>query len=313
MKRQQLKTTGQFYSFKYLKTGLFSLTLGLLGLSSCSNDDIEPSNLYVEIPDAHFEAILVEQGIDSDGTINGQILRTEAESISKLDLNLNSNHGEIADLTGIEGFTNLTFLSAANQQIESIDLSSNTQLDTLIFFNNYLTEIDLSANSKLIWADLNFNELSSISGLSNSESLKIIDLSYNFFEHLTIASESIETLFVMQNQLKTIDVSGVTNLRSMLLTTNQLETVDLTGNTLLETLILSDNQIAELDLSQNTSLTHFYISSNALINLDVSQNTALVDLRVDRNPTLSCIKIGDGQNIASSKLSEYQQLNTDCF
>lgn len=313
MERQQFKTTSQFYTSKHLKSGLLILALGSLGLSSCSNDEPEPTNLYLEISDAHFEAILIGQGIDSDGAINGQMLRTDAENVSKLDLNLNSNHGEIESLSGIEGFTNLTFLSAANQQIESVDLSFNTKLDTLIFFNNYLTEIDLSANSKLIWADLNFNELSSISGLSNAESLKIIDLSYNFFEHLTIENESIETLFVMQNQLKTIDASGAVNLKSLLLTSNQIEAVDLSNNTLLETLILSDNQIEELDLTQNTALTYFYISSNALTTLDVSQNTALEDLRVDRNPSLSCIKIGSEQNIATSKLSDHQQLSTNCF
>ena len=31
--------------------------------------------------DQHFESILIEQGIDSDGTINQQMLKTDAEKI----------------------------------------------------------------------------------------------------------------------------------------------------------------------------------------------------------------------------------------
>ena len=61
------------------------------------------------MPDPHFESILIEQGIDTDGMINQQILKSDAEKVKNLDLNLNQSFGEISDLTGIEGFVNYRF------------------------------------------------------------------------------------------------------------------------------------------------------------------------------------------------------------
>ena len=110
-------------------------------MGSCSEDngnDNLPNNQYLLIPDNYFEQLLIDQGIDTDGTINGQMLREDAEQVNRLDLNLENHFGEIEDLKGIEGFTNITFLSAAGQNIEDIDLSSNTKLDTLFLQNNYL-------------------------------------------------------------------------------------------------------------------------------------------------------------------------------
>ncbi|TXG39719.1 hypothetical protein [Seonamhaeicola maritimus] len=60
-------------------------------------------------------------------------------------------------------------------------------------------------------------------------------------------------------------------------------------------------------------LTHLYSSSNLLTGLDVSHNSGLIDLRVDRNPELTCIKIENEQNIPTVTLSEYQKLNTSCL
>ena len=85
--------------------------LALFHIVSCSSDDETPNPLndtYLSIPDIQFETKLIEQGIDSDGTINQQMLKSDAEAVSILDLNLSNNFGKISDLTGIEGFVNIT-------------------------------------------------------------------------------------------------------------------------------------------------------------------------------------------------------------
>ena len=104
---------------------------------------------------------MIEQGIDSDGILNQKMLKSDAEDITHLDLNLSANFGQITDLTGVEGFVNLTLLSAANQKIEAVDLSYNIKLDTLNMLGNHLTNIDLSKNLNLIFVDLQSNELKS--------------------------------------------------------------------------------------------------------------------------------------------------------
>ena len=143
------------------KINLTVYILALLLFTACAKDDEHTkstNDTYINIPDNYFETKLVEQGIDSDGLVNQQILKTDAEKISRLDLNLSANYGEIADLTGIEGFINLKLLSAGNQELDSIDLSYNTQLDTLYLSGNKFSSIDLSNNPNLIFVDIQIGQ-----------------------------------------------------------------------------------------------------------------------------------------------------------
>lgn len=300
--------------FNYTKIAYPVVALTLFLIVSCSNDEHpNPINdAYLSIPDPLFETILIEQGIDSDGIINQKMLKADAEEVRLLDLNLSANLGEISDLTGIEGFVNLKLLSAAGQKIENIDLSHNTLLDTVYLTANHISSIDLSHNPNLIFLDLVSNNLSSISGLSSATNLKKLNLSWNYLEELSIHNTSLEVLHISNNELKSIDINGAINLKNILLTTNKLTIVDLSTNTLLETLLISDNKIQNINLAYNSNLTHLYITSNSLTNLDVSNNQKLVDLRVDRNPELTCIKIQNTQDIPTVSKSDYQELNETC-
>ena len=290
------------------------IVLSFLLMASCSTDNENPSpiGMYVSIPDAHFEAELIEQGIDSDGVINQKILKTDAEKVTRLDLNLSSHFGEISDLTGIEEFVNITFLSAVGQEIQEIDLSSNTALDTLLLSGNSLEKLDIRKNPNLILLDAQSNELTSIKGLSDAKNLKKVNLSFNYFEEFSIDNQSIEALLISHNLLTSIDIEGALNLKNVMLTSNQLTELVLQTNLMLETLLLSDNKLSNLHLEYNFHLTHLYISSNSLTGLDVSRNQKLIDLRADRNPDLTCIKIANSQEIPTVSLSDHQELNTIC-
>jgi hypothetical protein len=281
---------------------------------SCSDDEaINPiHDMDIAIPDAQFETLLIDLGIDSDGMVNQRILKSDAEAVTRLDLNHFSHFGEIADLTGIEGFVNITYLSAVGQEIEQVDLSANTQLDTLFLSANYLTRIDISNNPNLIFVDMQSNELSSITGLDKLIHLKSLNLSWNNFETINIQNESVEVLLITHNLLESINTGDASNLKNVLMISNQLTAVDFSSNTLLETLVISDNQLQDINLANNNKLTHLYISSNALTGLDVSNNQELIDLRVDRNQNLTCIKILDDQDIPTVSLSDYQELNNVC-
>lgn len=296
-----------------LKTSLILLFQFLL-IASCSQDD-EPQPIdidYISIPDAQFEARLVDLGIDTDGQINQQILKTDAESVDALVLTANVRYDEITDLTGIEGFTNLKSLYAMANALTEIDLSHNTSLDTLSLPGNNITSIDLSKNTELTWLDLSANDVSSISGLSQASQLKTLRLSFNSLTEFSLENESVESLFISHNALQSIDPSGAPNLRSALLSTNQLSSLDLASNTLLETLVFSHNLVSTVNLEHNTNLQYLYCSSNRLTQLDVSHLPNLDFLVVDRNPDLSCIKVGGGQSVPSVTKSEYQELNELC-
>ena len=301
--------------FIFNRNKVLHLVLAMFLVVSCSNHDKNIkliNDVYLSIPDQQFETLLIEMGIDSDGIVNQLMLKADAEEVRLLDLNLSNNFDEISDLTGIEGFTNLTLLSASGQEIEAIDLSLNTMLDTLYLQANNLTSIDISNNPNLILVDIQSNELSSIKGLSSATNLKKLNLSWNNLEEFSIHNESLEVLHISQNLLKFLDTNGAMNLQNILLTSNLLTLVDFSSNTLLETLLISDNKIQSIDLEHNCNLTHLYISSNSLTSIDVSNNQPLVDLRVDRNPDLTCIKIQSGQEIPTVSKSDYQQLKDIC-
>ncbi len=293
------------------KAILLAILITIL-LTSCSSSDTDSDdNQYLDIPDASFEAILIKEGIDSDGTLNQRMLRKDALEVSVLDLNF-SSETEISDLTGIEGFVGLKKLSAMQQEITEIDLRHNTFLDTLVLAGNYISSIDISNNPNLVLLDVQSNQLSAINGLSKAVPLKELNLSFNELEEFSIENETLEILKISNNLLHSFDVKGSINLKNILLTTNELTSVDFSKNILLETLLISDNNIQNIDLEHNTSLTHLYISSNSLTDLDVGNNQELIDLKVDRNPNLSCIKIQGAQNIPNVSISEYQELNTSC-
>lgn len=293
------------------KAILLAILITIL-LTSCSSSDTDSDdNQYLDIPDASFEAILIKEGIDSDGTLNQRMLRKEALEVSVLDLDF-SSETVISDLTGIEGFVGLKKLSAMQQEITEIDLSYNTLLDTLVLAGNYISSIDISNNPNLVLLDVQSNQLSAINGLSKAVHLKELNLSFNELEELSIENETLEILKISNNVLHSFDVKGSISLKNILLTTNELTSVDFSKNILLETLLISDNNIQNIDLEHNTSLTHLYISSNSLTDLDVGNNQELIDLKVDRNPNLSCIKIQGAQNIPNVSISEYQELNTSC-
>lgn len=301
-------------SHYYLST-FFFLSLSVLFLVSCSTDseDTPPEqDKYISIPDPAFEALLIQQGLDSEGLLDQRILKTDAEGTTRLEIDFSSSVGEIQNLQGIEGFLNLTFLSANQQSIDSLDLSVNTKLDSLLLAGNRLSSLDIGNNPRLILLDVQSNNLSSLSGLANLPNLKKLDVSFNKLETLSIPNASLETLFATNNLLNSLDIQAASMLKSALLTSNQLPAIHLSGNPLLETLLLSNNQIQGIDLQQNTQLATFFISSNLLTQLDVSHNLNLLDLRVDRNPNLTCIQIQVGQDIPSVSKSENQGLNSVC-
>lgn len=288
-----------------------SIIITLL-LTSCNSTELDTvEDLYLDIPDSSFEAILVDQGIDTDGIINQKMLVKDAAQVGVLELPYSSDR-VIEDLTGIEGFINLKKLIATQHNIENIDLSSNTSLDTLYLAGNYISSIDISNNTNLLLLDVQSNQLNSIVGLAKATHLKDLNLSFNDIQELTIQNEFLETLLASHNLLHTINTGAAKRLRNILLTSNELVTLDLSSNTLLETLLVSDNNIKGIELLYNEQLTHLYISSNVLHALDLTNNLALLDLRVDRNPYLGCIKIHSGQNIANVSISENQALSVHC-
>ncbi|KGO94046.1 hypothetical protein Q766_03665, partial [Flavobacterium subsaxonicum WB 4.1-42 = DSM 21790] len=96
------------------------------------------------IPDPGFESALINLNIDSDGIVNGQVLTSDLETVTELDLDFwLGNTPAIYNLSGLEGFSNLQELTINQTELSSINISQCSQLQKLECSGNMLTSIDV--------------------------------------------------------------------------------------------------------------------------------------------------------------------------
>lgn len=146
-------------------------------------------------------------------------------------------------------------------------------------------------------------------------------------EYLT----GLETLYLDDNQLKSIDVSNNLNLKELACSNNPLANLDVSKNLALEELTCENNELTQLDVSKNTALEYLYCPRNQLTKLDVSKNSALrylacdvnqlTSLDVSQNPALTnlgCTKnqltdldVSQNPNLGTLVCSDNQLTNLD--
>ena len=99
-------------------------SLSILSLFICLGITAQTTS----IPDQNFEQALIDLGIDSDQSVNGQVLTSDIASVLSLDLS-NEN---ITDLSGIEDFESLEILDVSDAVLDVIlDLSQVDSLEEL--------------------------------------------------------------------------------------------------------------------------------------------------------------------------------------
>ncbi|BDS13660.1 DUF7619 domain-containing protein [Aureispira anguillae] len=238
-----------------MKTGLFFIACLILFVNHTKAQT-------AAIPDTVFEQRLIQLGIDSDGLVNGQILKSDASGITTLQLNNTTGTPKITDLTGIGTFVDLVDLYCQNNDLDSIDVSGNLNLAYLFCANNNLKELDLSLNTGLLRLDCSGNDFDSI------------DISNNL---------ALERLHCNNNNLRELDLTNHNALKRLYCTNNHLSTIDLSNNTLLDKLDCSANDLAVLEVTNNTALTMLYCHDNNLGLLDISNNTALLNFNCTGN------------------------------
>ncbi|WP_106793621.1 T9SS type A sorting domain-containing protein [Aquimarina sp. Aq78] len=105
--------------------------------------------------------------------------------------------------------------------------------------------------------------------------------------------------------LTTMDVSGLTALKTLELNTNQLSSIDVSSNVSLENLRIINNQLSAIDVGANKGLRDLRIQGNNLISLDISANTVLrylscvdndlTNLDVQNNVLIENLSCGENQ------------------
>ena len=122
---------------KKIKSLLFAALL-CVPLAASADVEINETNF----PDEKFRAYLLEQDFGVDGIIT----QTEIEQITYLGV----RGLGISSLKGIEHFTAMTILHCNENQLTSLDVSSNAALRNLLCNANLLTALDVSRNLSLV-------------------------------------------------------------------------------------------------------------------------------------------------------------------
>ncbi len=221
---------------------------------------IETSAQNTYVPDDNFEQALIDLGYDA-GVLDDYVPTGNISGVTLL--NLYSKN--IADLTGIEDFIALTMLNCSDNQLTSLDVSSNTALIQLYCNSNQLTSLDLSSNTTLNHFQCMSNQISSL------------DVS---------GCPALYLLYCHQNQLSSLDVSVNTNLTNLWCYSNQLSSIDVSANTTLTQLKCYSNQLSSLDVrnGNNENVTTFDASDNsdlACIYIDDKMASYLTDWTID--------------------------------
>ncbi len=193
----------------------------------------------VNIPDANFKAYLVgNTAINTNSDAEIQVSEAVAFTGS-----ISCPGQNIADLTGIEEFINLTYLYCNDNQLTSLDVSQNTALEILWCNQNQLTSLDVTSNTALTTFRCYSNQLTSI------------DVSQNvLLTHIICSGNPITSLDLSQN-LALIDLQC---------SNTSLTTLDVSANTALTSVSCHTGQLTSLNVANgnNTNFTNFASISN---------------------------------------------------
>ncbi|MBC7693959.1 MAG: T9SS type A sorting domain-containing protein [Burkholderiales bacterium] len=250
----------------------------------------------VNIPDANFKATLVSNpSINTNSDTEIQV--SEAAAFSGT---INVNGKNISDLTGIESFISLSYLSCCFNSLHALNVSANIALKDLKCSNNYgINSLDVSFNTALVSLDCAYTGLINLNITSNTDlavllcgnniltsldvssntALVILDCAYNQLTNLNLSGAiALEALVCYENNLTSLDVSANSALTNLNCGFNQLTNLDVSANTALKSLHCYKNQLSTLNLATNTVLNYLNCCKNQLTALNVSANTALITL-----------------------------------
>ncbi len=248
---------------------------------------------FVKIPDVKFEQELIDDGIDSDMIINGQISRSDAESFEGI---INVDSAGLDNLDGIEAFINTTGINCNGNNFTTLDFSHNRKM-TGIFCNEtpLLTSIILPATNDLTFISIINSGISSID-VSKNEDLNSLTVANANLTDIDVSKNlKLTSLNVSSNNIQQLDVRANTQLTSLSFNENRISTIDLSANLELLSLDCNTNQLTTLDMSRHQKLNRIFCNNNQLTVLNIRNGNPsnFFDVDATNNPSLTCINVDD--------------------
>ena len=147
--------------------------------------------------------------------------------------------------------------------------------------DSVLTDQEIKNTTELI---CKYEGIKSLDGIEYFTALTKLDCSDNELTSLDVSGmTALTVLYCHCNQLTALDVSNNKALEQLYCSDNGLTALDVSNNKALEQLLCTDNQLTALDISNNTALETLSCRVNQLSELDVSNNTALTELNCEEN------------------------------
>lgn len=217
--------------------------------------------------------------IDADTNNDGEIDMDEAKAVTELHIDFR----EISDLSGIENFTNLTFLDCGGNLLTSFSTQGLSNLSTLFCYTNQLTSLDLRSLPNLVFLLCGYNQISDLKlqGLSNLQRVYCMNNQLTSLELLEYTK--LDILDCSANQLVSLDLSGLVNMEKIWCHNNQLTELKLMGLKNLRELYCQENQLTNLEIGESVNMEILYCQENQLASLDVHSMSNLLGVIANNN------------------------------
>ncbi len=240
-------------------------------------------NAPIVIPDLNFRKYCIEH-FDTDK--NGEVSYKEAKDATRIDVCTD----DIETLKGIAFFTSLTYLRCygtvyddsfviRNGRLTSLDVSGQTELDTLDCSGNQLNSLNVSENTKLFLLNCAGNSLSTLD-LSGISRLTDLDFKGNQVASIALSGNTaLLRLDCSKNKLIALDVSRSVALKELNCSGNRIPVLDLSGNKEISWLDCSSNALQEMNIVQNRKLSYLDCTNNPLATIYLYANQVVTTLR----------------------------------
>lgn len=252
-----------------------------------------------QFEDLNFRAFLLSQ-FDADS--NGELSTAEVKDVTELHCYLQN----ISSLKGIEYFKSLQVLDCHDNSLQSIDLSQNTSLISLVCRNNNLSSLNVGMLTDLETLNCSENNLSSLDVSGNGQ-LKELFCSDNEISQLAIYNNvNLFRLNCSKNNLSALDVSSNMSLVSILCSENNIRNLNVDNNGALNNLACADCGLTMLNLSNNPKLTNLDCRNNELSSLDLSTKEYLSSLYCSNNHISGDLDISKTQSMDALDCTQNQ-------
>jgi hypothetical protein len=222
----------------------------------------------VNIPDTNLKAELLDYVPSIDTNNDNEIQMSEALIPTQLFL----TSANISSLTGIEAFTNLTFLNVAGNNLTTVTLNGLVNLNGFNADYNQLTSFSMGNADGLATLSLNDNNLATLD--LSGKTVNYVSCTHNNMIQLTLNDAEIQQLHCENNALTSLDLLFMSSLQK---------------------LFCYSNQITELNFANNVMLQRVECQNNPITGLDFSNNPILFEVNI-YNPQLEYISFKNGAN-----------------